>query len=163
MVRRLMMEQYHKKRHAVYKMSYHMIFVTKYRQKCISDEIGDFLKQRSKELLALLGGELVSAETDQEYIHLLVELPPTQRPTDVVRILKAKLSRDVHDNSEYAAYLKQYLDDGKTLWSPSYFICTAGSLVPDEVKEYINSQKTDDHKRKYVKGPNYYKNKRRRQ
>jgi putative transposase len=153
------MEEYHKHKHAVYRMSYHMVFVTKYRRKCISDEIGDFMKKRAGELLPLLDGELISAETDQDHIHLLVDLPPTQRPADVVRILKTQLSKDVHKNQEYAAYLKQYLYDGKTLWSPSYFICTTGSLVLEKVKEYINSQRTDDHKRKYVKSGNYQKNK----
>lgn len=156
------MEEYHRGKRSVYRMTYHMVFVTKYRRKCISNEIGDFMKKRSKELLILLGGKLVAAETDEDHIHLLVDLPPAQRPTDVVRILKSKLSRDVHQNPEYAAYLKQYLHDGKTLWSPSYFICTTGSLVLDKVKKYINSQRTDDHKRKYAKTGNYRKNKGRR-
>ena len=44
---------------------------------------------------------------------------------------------------------------GAPLWSPSYFLATTGSSVLDKVKVYIDSQRTDDHRRKYEKSGKY--------
>ncbi|MCI6675475.1 MAG: transposase, partial [Clostridiales bacterium] len=56
--------------------------------------------------------------------------------------------------------LSQYLYGDKTpLWSSSYFLATTGSTVMEKVKDYINSQRTDDHKRKYEKTGKYSKKK----
>ena len=35
------MDSYNRGSHSVYKLTYHIIFVTKYRKKEIADEIGD--------------------------------------------------------------------------------------------------------------------------
>ena len=37
--------EYKRKAHSVYSMTYHMVFVTKYRKPVISDEIGDYMKK----------------------------------------------------------------------------------------------------------------------
>lgn len=49
------------------------------------------------------------------------------------------------------------------LWSPSYFIATTGTTVLEKVKDYIDSQRTDEHHQKYskyVKSGLYRKNRR---
>ena len=38
------LNEYRRGSHSVYKLTYHVIFVTKYRKKVITDEIGDFMK-----------------------------------------------------------------------------------------------------------------------
>ena len=63
------MDTYKTKKHAVYKLTYHVIFVTKYRKPVISDEIGDFMKAVAERQLRIAGGELLSAETDKDHIH----------------------------------------------------------------------------------------------
>ena len=40
-------------------------------------------------------------------------------------------------------------------WSNSYFIASTGTTVMEKVKEYIEKQKTEEHKRKYVKSGRY--------
>ena len=42
------------------------------------------------------------------------------------------------------------------LWSSSYFVATTGSVSMDTVKSYIESQRTDEHKRKYEKRSKYW-------
>ena len=149
--------EYKKKKHAVYMLTYHVIFVTKYRKPVISDEIGDSMKQYAGYLLDKIGGDLVSAETDRDHIHLLVSLPPDIAPTSAVRILKTHLSREIHANAGYMAYVSKYLYGDTPLWSASYFIATTGSVSMETVKSYIESQRTDGHKRKYVKSGKYSK------
>ena len=38
------LDDYRRGSHSVYKLTYYVIFVTKYRKKVITDEIGDFMK-----------------------------------------------------------------------------------------------------------------------
>lgn len=42
-----------KNKHAQYKLEYHLVLITKYRKKCISQEIFDFLREETERLCSL--------------------------------------------------------------------------------------------------------------
>ena len=148
--------EYKKTFHSVYSLTYHMVFVTKYRKPVISNEIGDFMKERAAYLCERFRGELISAETDMDHIHLLVSLPPSAAPSVVVRTLKTQLSREVRE--QYTDHVRKYLyGEDCPFWSSSYFIATTGSVSMETVKAYIDGQRTDAHKRKYEKTGRYKK------
>ncbi len=140
---------YRKKKHAVYLCTYHIVIVTKYRKPVITDAMGDGLKNYAECLVQDAGGDMVSAETDRDHMHMLVSLPPDMAPTQMVRIIKTQLSK----------YAKEYFRDevakcyyGDTaFWTPSYFITTTGTVSLEKVKAYVNSQRTEEHHRKYIK------------
>lgn len=150
------MEDYIRTRHSVYLLTYHMIFVTKWRKPVITDEIGDFMTATARRLCTGYGGELISAETDTDHIHLLVSLPPSKNLTDIIRSLKTQLSKEVHARPEYDKVIKKYIYGDAPLWSPSYFVATTGSVSMGTVKEYIEAQRTDEHRRKYEKRSKYW-------
>lgn len=52
---------------------------------------------------------------------------------------------------EYDRIVKKHIYGNAPLWSPSYFVTTTGSVSMDVVKQYIEGQRTDEHKRKYEK------------
>ena len=66
-----------------------------------------------------------------------------------------ELSKEVR--SYYSEEVKKYLWGDTPFWSNSYFIATTGTTVMEKVKEYIESQRTDEHKRKYIKTGKYKK------
>ena len=84
--------EYNRKAHSVYLLTYHIVFVTKYRRPVISDEIGYFMKNHAAYLCGRFGGEMVSAETDEDHIHLLVSMPPDVAPSRLVATLFQKKS-----------------------------------------------------------------------
>ena len=147
--------EYNRKAHSVYLLTYHIVFVTKYRRPVISDEIGYFMKNHAAYLCGRFGGELVSAETDEDHIHLLVSMPPDVAPSRLVATLKTQLSKEVR--AEYTEHVRKYLWGDAPFWSNSYFIATTGTTVMEKVKEYIENQRTEEHKRKYVKSGRYVK------
>ena len=150
------MKEYTRTRHAVYLLTYHMIFVTKWRKPVISDEIGDFMVAKAGQLCIGYGGELISGETDKDHIHLLISLPPSKNLTDVIRSLKTQLSKEIHARPKYDCIVKKHLYGNAPLWSSSYFVATTGSVSMDVVKKYIEGQRTDEHKRKYEKRSKYW-------
>lgn len=151
--------EYNRRSHSIYKLTYHIVFVTKYRKPCINDELNDFIKTHTAYLCTKFDGELISAETDLDQVHLLVSLPPDARPSEFVRVVKTQLSKEIHANEAYDRHVKQYLFGNAPLWSPSYFIATTGSVVTEKIKAYVESQHTDEHKRKYEKSGRYKKQK----
>ena len=58
---------YKRKAHSVYLMTYHIVFVTKYRKPILSEEIGDFIKDLCTRICQDHDGELLSAETPSRY------------------------------------------------------------------------------------------------
>ena len=149
--------EYNRKSHNVYLLTYHIVFVTKYRRPVISDEVGDFMKDHAAYLCGRFGGDLLSAETDRDHIHLLVSMPPDVAPSRLIGTLKTQLSKEVR--STYATHVKQYLWGDVPFWSSSYFIATTGTASMEKVMEYIEGQRTEEHKRKYVKSGKYAKKK----
>ena len=150
------MKEYTRTRHAVYLLTYHMIFVTKWRKPVITDEIGDFMVAKAGQLCIGYGGELISGETDKDHIHLLITLPPSKKLTDVIRSLKTQLSKEIQARPKYDCIVKKHLYGNAPLWSSSYFVATTGSVSMDVVKKYIEGQRTDEHKRKYEKRSKYW-------
>ena len=149
---------YNRKSHSVFALTYHIVFVTKYRRPVITDEIGDFMKDHAAYLCGRFGGDLLSAETDRDHMHLLVSMPPDVAPSRLVTTLKTQLSKEVR--AEYREHVRKYLWEDSSFWSSSYFIASTGSTVLEKVREYIDSQRTEEHKRKYVRSGKYSKKKR---
>lgn len=145
-----------KKAHSVYLLTYHIVFVTKYRRPVISDEIGDFMKNHAAYLCGRFDGDMISAETDRDHIHMLVTMPPEVAPGKLVAVLKTQLSKEVR--ATYPQEVKNQLW-GDSFWSDSYFIATTGTTSLEKVREYIEGQRTDAHKRKYEKTGRYTKKK----
>ena len=148
---------YNRKSHSVFLLTYHIVFVTKYRRPVITDEIGDFMKDHAAYLCGRFGGDLLSAETDRDHMHLLVSMPPDVAPSRLVTTLKTQLSKEVR--AEYREHVRKYLWGDSSFWSSSYFIASTGSTVLEKVREYIDSQRTEEHKRKYVRSGKYSKKK----
>ena len=150
------MIEYNRRSHSVYLLTYHIVFVTKYRRPVITDEIGSYMKNHAAYLCGRFEGEMLSAETDRDHIHMLVSLPPDVAPSKLVTTLKTHLSKEVR--SVYRDQIEKQLW-GENFWSSSYFIATTGTTVLENVKQYIESQRTDEHKRKYEKSGKYSKQK----
>ena len=115
------------------------------------------MKEHAAYLCGRFGGEMLSAETDRDHIHLLISMPPDVTPSRLVGTLKTQLSKEVRAN--FQEHVKEYFQGDTPFWSDSYFIETTGTTSRDKVMEYIESQRTDEHKRKYVKSGRYAKKK----
>ena len=131
------MELY-KNRHSVYKLTYHIVLVTKYRHKCINDDIFNYMKQHINWVVSDWGGSLDEINHDFDHIHMLLSLPPQQAPSRAVCSIKTVTSRMLC--KEFNDYLsKFYLKD--SFWSDSYLVLTVGGATIDVVKSYIEDQR----------------------
>ena len=59
----------------------------------------------------------------------------------------------------YGPYVARFIHGNAPLWSASYFVATTGSVSLETVKSYIESQRTNEHKRKYEMRSRYWQGK----
>lgn len=75
---------------------------------------------------------------ERDHVHCFVTAPSTITISDIAQFLKGTSSKVLMQ--EYPT-LKRYLCGGH-LWNPSYFVETIGSTSEENVKHYIESQKS---------------------
>lgn len=80
---------------------------------------------------------VVECSGEPDHVHALLDMPPKVRPSDLINLLKTVSSRRLR--SEFPALRAAYR--GKpVLWSPSYFLVSAGGAPIDIIRRYIENQ-----------------------
>lgn len=124
-------------RHSVYSLKYHLVLTTKYRHKCINDEIFDFLKSETLRLFSNWDVELIEINHDEDHIHMLIEIPPQVQISKMINNYKTVTSRLLRKN--YEEYInKFYWKDN--FWNRSYLILSCGGSPIEIIKQYIQNQ-----------------------
>ena len=123
--------------HSKHTLSYHLIWVTKYRRTVLTNQIGDRVKEIIRQVATEQNCTVVAVETETDHVHVMIELKPTHSIPNLVRRFKGRSARICF--LEFP-YLKKRLWGGH-LWSPSYYITTAGGAPLETLKNYVESQR----------------------
>ena len=123
--------------HSTYKHLYHIVWSTKHRRKWLKDYVKKELKaslvETCKKYPALFITEI---NTDQDHVHIQMEIPPNMAVSDAVQRLKANSSLRIRRKFKFIR--EMYIEwDG--IWSVGYFSSTNG-LNEQQVKRYIQWQ-----------------------
>ena len=129
---------YTRRAHSVFRLTYHAVFVVKYRRKDISPGIMGFMEQHTKYLIEeRFRGVLKEFNGEPDHIHVLFELPPSAAPSMAICSLKTQLSREVR--KRYAEQIREKLWKD-SFWSDSYFLATTGGADIETLERYIRKQ-----------------------
>ena len=90
--------EYKKNQHSVYLLTYHAVFVVKYRKKVLTQPMLDFLKSQVTHLMNGYGGSLIDLNGEPDHIHLLFELPPRTLLSNIIGNLKPRLPKNCERN-----------------------------------------------------------------
>ncbi len=122
-----------RKKHNVYNISYHIVWIPKYRKKIL---IGDVRKR----LIFYLFDKAISLnisieeyEVMNDHIHLFIKSNPNISISFIISQLKGYSSFKLRNEFPY---LKKY----KALWTNSYFCETIGFISEETVRKYIRMQ-----------------------
>lgn len=124
-------------RHSVYNLKYHLVVVTKYRKKCINEEILKDLNDIFEKIITGNNGSIIEFNGESDHIHLLFETPPQVELAKLINNLKTVSSRLIR--KQHGEYLKQYYWEN-VFWSRSYCILTTGGATIEMIEKYIQSQ-----------------------
>ena len=128
------------KYHCVFSLSYHFVFVTKYRREVFGSAELDELGRIWTGLLEDWEGELVEFNGEADHVHLLVKLPPMAAPSVVANNLKTVSSRLLRKR---CPAVKAFYRE-PVLWSRSYFVTSCGGAPLEVIKQYIQGQARPD-------------------
>ena len=128
-------------RTCVYDFHFHLVFVTKYRKSIFDtkekqDELKRFLKTFAKKN----GSVIEAVEIMSDHVHLMISFPPKFTPSSIVKSFKGASAREwfkLHPEDKEKLYKGH-------LWSPSFFMCTAGVVSKETVLEYVKNQHTKE-------------------
>ncbi|WP_294096334.1 IS200/IS605 family transposase [uncultured Cetobacterium sp.] len=62
--------EFKKNRHSIYNLTYHLVVITKYRRKCINEDVLEDLKEISKRLLSVKGGSVLEVNGEEDHLHI---------------------------------------------------------------------------------------------
>ncbi|MFC1808026.1 IS200/IS605 family transposase [Candidatus Omnitrophota bacterium] len=123
--------------HSVYRVQYHIVWVTKYRRKLFNPGLKDHLKRLLyKATRSMPGVEIQEVNVQREHIHMMAVIPPKYAVSNVVGKLKSKSSSIFRDR--YRLFKKVY-GEKEIMWSPGYFVSTVG-IDEHAIQRYIKYQ-----------------------
>ena len=125
----------------VYKMTFHLVLVTKYRHKCLTKPMLERLEEICKIQCEHWDIKLLEFGGEADHVHLLIEMHPSVTPSTFIGSLKTVTSRLIR--KEFAEHLKPYYWK-PVFWSRSYCLLSTGGATNETIKQYIqNQQKTE--------------------
>ena len=134
-----MSDEIRRGRSVVFALSYHLVFVTKYRKHAIATErVRACLLGAFTSVCADFGGTLRECDGEDDHMHLLVDMPPKVSPSALVNSLKGVSSRLLRAADFPEVRRKLW---GDHFWSPSYFVASTGGATLDKVRHYIQNQR----------------------
>ena len=130
--------EYHKNRHAIYKLQYNLVVVTKYRHPVLTGELSNRLIQISHKVIEDdWKCQILEINTDQDHVNLLFEASPQTQLSKLVNNYKTVTSRLLR--KEFSSALEKY-DWNDPFWSDSYFLNTVSETADEAVRIYIQEQ-----------------------
>ena len=129
--------------HSTYKLQYHIVWGTKYRRKWLKEYVKAELKASLYETCKKYPTLFIQAvNTDEDHVHVQMEIPPSIAIADAVQQLKGISSMELR--KQFPFIRKMYLGkDG--IWSVGYFVSSVG-LNEAQIKRYIEWQDKKEQK-----------------
>lgn len=123
--------------HSTYKLQYHIVWGTKYRYRWLKDYVKTELRKSLQDTVKKYPElHLFELNTDQDHVHLQIEVAPNMTISDAVKVLKGNSS--IHLRKKFKFIREMYIGkDG--IWSVGYFVSSLG-LNEEQVRKYIEQQ-----------------------
>jgi putative transposase len=113
--------------------AYHVIWCPKYRQEVLMGALAKEVATMLERNCAQHAWPVISKEIQADHTHLFLSIPPVLAVADVVKVIQGTTARWLF---ERFPVLRKRLWGGH-LWSPSYYVGTAGNVSAETIRRYI--------------------------
>ena len=135
------MGQYFNASHCVYDCRYHIVWITKYRRKCLDGKIKAKLSAVLDGVCSELYVKIIKMGMEEDHVHMYVSIPPVQPLPYVVQMLKGRSSKVIRQ--KFAKELKLHYWK-PVLWAVGYFVATVGEVTHKAIAKYVEEQGRKD-------------------
>ena len=130
------MQNYRKTSHTTYDCKYHIVWITKYRKKVLSGQVGIRVRELVIEVCKRNNVEILRGHVSRDHVHLFVPVPPYLAVSKLVQYLKGKSSYKLMQENKQLSKLFW----GRHVWARGYFVSTSGNITDEVILEYIKNQ-----------------------
>ena len=120
-------------KHKVYNVCYHITWIPKYRKHVLVGDVKTYLQQILLYKAEQLSVSIEAIEIMPDHVHIFLRSNTYLSISIIVGQLKGYSSYMLRKKFRY---LKTY----KSLWTPSYFVETIGTISESTIKRYIELQ-----------------------
>ncbi len=124
--------------HVRWDCKYHLVFISKYRQRAIYGKVRKNIGGIIRDLCRQKGIELLEGHAMPDHIHLLLSIPPKYSVSNTVGYIKGKSAIRIHRE---ILCTKRMI--GLSFWATGYCVSTVG-LDEEMIKKYIQEQDESD-------------------
>ena len=130
------MRSYRNNSHSKYDLKVHLIWIPKYRKRCLTGEIA----QRNRDILRQICMEhevyIISGTVAPDHVHMFVSYRLQLAISKLVQYLKGSSCSILLQ--EYQSLRKQFW--GRHLWSRGYMAVSSGNITDEIIQKYIQDQ-----------------------
>lgn len=128
------MSKVYRTAHTVYNLSYHFVWVPKYRRDVLIGYVGERAKEIFHEIAERYELKIEAVNVGEDHVHIFLSAPPRCSPARIANIMKSISAKQLF---EEFPKVKEKLWGGK-FWARGYYVGSSGEDVTDDViKRYI--------------------------
>jgi len=132
----------HRQAHAVYKTQYHIIWVTRYRRKILTEGIAKYLRLVLKEVRKFYPDWFMEeCGVDVDHVHLHMIIPPKYSVSKAIETMKTITSKRLRE--KFPHFLHQVYWDDAGIWARGFFVSTVG-VNEATIRKYVQYQGKQD-------------------
>ena len=120
-------------RNCVYQTAYHIVWIPKCRKRVLVSHVATRLEAILIDIASDKAMDILSVDIQPDHIHLFVSIPPAMPVAQAVKYFKGISARKLL--MEFPN-LRMARKSG-SLWSPSYYVGTAGNVSAETIRRYI--------------------------
>lgn len=123
--------------HAVYELSVHLVWVTKYRYPILQGDVQSRCRELIQQICDANDVRILKGVVSKDHARIHVSYPPSISISELMRRIKGRSGRKLL--MEYSELKKKYW--GGHLWAIGYGAWSTGNITQATVDEYIRSHK----------------------
>ena len=140
-----MSKRFRKLAHSRYECKYHVVFCPKYRYRILKDEVAEYVRQQSYQLVQPQEGvEVLELNIQEDHVQLGLWIPPKYAVSEIMGFLKGKLAIRVFER--FPQLGRRYW--GRHLWARGYCVSTVG-VDEEMIRQYVRWQEQQDRQTEY--------------
>ena len=130
------MPKYSSGAHTTHRLTYHLVWVPKYRKRVLKGELVRRLYELLKQCAEVNDWDIQELNIQPDHVHMLVQLKPDKSVAKAVQLFKGGSSKKIR---EEFPELEEFLW-GDSFWADGYFAESVGQVTIARIKQYIQNQ-----------------------
>ena len=119
--------------HTVYRIEYHFVWVTKYRYKVLTGDVGQRVRELVRQSCEAFEIRIIKGVVSKDHVHILVSAPPELAPSEIMRRIKGRTASKLFE--EFPTLKRRYW--GRHFWARGYFCATVGEMTEEMIQGYL--------------------------